>query len=613
MVFPLVVDAADGITTETGEAGGQPQVSYDGGANWANTTGVLTGGTNGSYQVQLTADEVNQSVGTNILGRYKSIRTAEARAIPIQIVAFDPHAVTDLGLSNLDAAISTRGTADTGDQMDLINAPNATAITAIQSGLSTLTAQQVWEYGTRTISSFGSLVSDIATAVWAAAVRTITGGTISTVSDKTDYSLTSAYDAAKAAAPAGAQMDLVNAPNATAIAAIQSGIATSAEIAALNDLSSAEAQSAAAAALAAYDPPTKAEMDAGLAGIDPPTTSEITTAVWAAATRSLTDKADFTLTADYDAAKTAAPAGAQMDLVNAPNATAITAIQSGLSTLTAQQVWEYGTRTISSFGSLVSDIATAVWAAAVRTITGGAISTVSDKTDYSLTSAYDAAKTAAPAGAQMDLVNAPNATAITAIQSGIATSAEIAALNDLSSAEAQSAAAAALVDYDPPTKAEMDAGLAGINPPTTSEITTAVWAAVTRSLTDKADFTLTAAYDAAKAAASATDVATVDTVVNAIKAKTDNLPASPAAVGSAMTLTSGERTAIADAVLDEEIDSAGATDDTLRAAAKAAWAQGFGKWTLVDTTLSLYGPDGASVVREFTVDDADSPTQRLPA
>ena len=506
MVFPLVVDAADGITAETGEAGGQPQYSLDGGANWANTTNTLTGGTNGTYQVQLTTDEVNQSVGTNILGRYKSIRTAEARAIPIQIVAFDPHAVTNLGLSNLDAAISTRGTANTGDQMDLINAPNATAITAIQSGLSTLTAQQVWEYGTRTISSFGSLVSDITTAVWAAAVRTITGGTISTVSDKADYSLTSAYDAAKTAAPAGAQMDLVNAPNATAITAIQSGLATSAEIAALNDLSSAEAQSAAAAALVAYDPPTKTEMDAGLAGINPPTTGEITTAVWAAAVRTITggtistvsDKADYSLTSAYDAAKAAAPAGAQMDLVNTPNSTAVAAIQSGLSTLTAQQVWEYGTRTITSFESIVSDIATAVWAAAVRTITGGTVS-------------------------------------------------------------------------------------------------------------------LTGDYDAAKAAASATDVATVGTVVDAIKAKTDNLPDSPAAVGSAMTLTSGERTAIADAVLDEEINNAGATDDTLRAAAKAAWAQGFGKWVLVDTTLSLYGPDGASVVREFTIDDADSPTQRLPA
>lgn len=38
-----------------------------------------------------------------------------------------------------------------------------------------------------------------------------------------------------------------------------------------------------------------------------------------------------------------------------------------------------------------------------------------------LTTAYDAAKTAAQAGNQMDLVNAPNATAIAAIQSGLAT------------------------------------------------------------------------------------------------------------------------------------------------------------------------------------------------
>jgi len=40
----------------------------------------------------------------------------------------------------------------------------------------------------------------------------------------------------------------------------------------------------------------------------------------------------MTLTGDYDDAKTAAQAGDQMDLVDAPNSTAITAIQSGLST-----------------------------------------------------------------------------------------------------------------------------------------------------------------------------------------------------------------------------------------------------------------------------------------
>ncbi len=40
------------------------------------------------------------------------------------------------------------------------------------------------------------------------------------------------------------------------------------------------------------------------------------------------------------------------------------------------------------------------------------------------------------------------------------------------------------------------------------------------------------------------------TILNAIKAKTDNLPASPAATGDAMTLTAGERDAVAAALLD---------------------------------------------------------------
>lgn len=42
------------------------------------------------------------------------------------------------------------------------------------------------------------------------------------------------------------------------------------------------------------------------------------------------DKTGYALTEDYDAAKTAAKAGDKMDLVDAPNATAVTALQSGL-------------------------------------------------------------------------------------------------------------------------------------------------------------------------------------------------------------------------------------------------------------------------------------------
>ena len=43
---------------------------------------------------------------------------------------------------------------------------------------------------------------------------------------------------------------------------------------------------------------------------------------------------EMSLTSDYDAAKNAAAAGAKMDLIDAPNATAVSAIQSGLATPT---------------------------------------------------------------------------------------------------------------------------------------------------------------------------------------------------------------------------------------------------------------------------------------
>lgn len=57
-------------------------------------------------------------------------------------------------------------------------------------------------------------------------------------------------------------------------------------------------------------------------------------------------------------------------------------------------------------------------------------------------------------------------------------------------------------------------------------------------------------------------VGTVDTVVDAIKAKTDNLPASPAATGDAMTLASGavSATAVADGAIDAAAFAAGALD-----------------------------------------------------
>jgi len=164
-----------------------------------------------------------------------------------------------------------------------------------------------------------------------------------------------------------------------------------------------------------------------------------------------------------------AGAGEKMDLVDAPNATALTAIGTAVWTATARSLTTFGTlaadvatavwtatsRTLSGFGTLVSDI----WAAAARTITGGTITTYTGNTPQT--------------GDAYTRLGAPASTSV---------SADIAAVK-------------VKTDNIPANPAS-------------------------------------------------------ETTAAAIKAKTDNLPAQPAAVGSAMTLQSAERDAIAAALLD---------------------------------------------------------------
>lgn len=109
----------------------------------------------------------------------------------------------------------------------------------------------------------------------------------------------------------------------------------------------------------------------------------------------------------------------------------------------------------------------------------------------------------------------------------LATAAALAALNNLSSAQAQTAAAAALTAYDPPTHAEMTAELA-----TADDATLAAIAALNDLSSADAQAAAQAAlvaYDAATGADVANvDLSPVQTVVDAIKAKTDSLPSDPA-------------------------------------------------------------------------------------
>lgn len=100
--------------------------------------------------------------------------------------------------------------------------------------------------------------------------------------------------------------------------------------------------------------------------------------------------------------------------------------------------------------------------------------------------------------------------------------------------------------------------------------------------------------------ASVSDIPSGD--ITAIKAKTDNLPSSPAAVGSEMTLSSDERNAIASAQLD--LGSGVEVGLTLRQAIRLLTASAAGK---------LSGASGVTIVIRNTADTKDRITATVDA
>ena len=96
--FHLV--AADGITPAAAEAGGQPQISINGGA-WTNTgIGPLVAIGYGRYYAVLTLASVSK-VGDEIETRFLSGTTAECPGPSIRVVAFN----MDKAASNIGGAI----------------------------------------------------------------------------------------------------------------------------------------------------------------------------------------------------------------------------------------------------------------------------------------------------------------------------------------------------------------------------------------------------------------------------------------------------------------------------------------------------------------------------
>jgi hypothetical protein len=90
----------------------------------------------------------------------------------------------------------------------------------------------------------------------------------------------------------------------------------------------------------------------------------------------------------------------------------------------------------------------------------------------------------------------------------------------------------------------------------------------------------------------------VSTPLTAIKAKTDNLPASPAATGDAMALTSGERNSTADAILSRAVSNVESSADSHSLATVILAAT---EWAIDGTAWHVYRTDGSTLFVDKTL------------
>lgn len=351
-----------------------------------------------------------------------------------------------------------------------------------------------------------------------------------------------------------------------------------------------------------------------------PTASENATAVWGASARTLTaSPTDISSLATASAVSTLQTSVNAIPTTAAPTAQNIWEYSSRTLTsstggggATAQEVWEYATRTLTASPTDISGLATA---SALSSVASN-VSAVKAKTDnlpaspaatgdaMTLTSAYDAAKTASQFDASTDTVTINSTQAATmTTATGFATPSDLTGLSTFDPSTDT-------VTIDSTQAATMVTATGFATPsdiPTASANASAVWSATTRTLTSSSgsggataqevweysggrtltgSVTLTSAYDPAKTAAQAGDAMTLTSAYD--KAKT------AAAPGDEMTLTAAydasktaapTAAAVASAVWSETTRTITGIPSTVTDLLNQLHAL-LGDWTMGQTTLT---------------------------
>lgn len=289
----------------------------------------------GDYSVVISAGTVD---GVSVVGRVLAQFSIENRVSNVTAINSDKQSVIDLK-DFADAGYDP----STNKVQGLVLADAVTTVNGIADNA--ITAAAIATNAIDADSLAADAASEIADAVW-------------------DEASTGHTDAGKAGAQLWTDVDAILADTGT------DGVVVNAHTVAAK----AEIEAEATDALNAYDPPTRAEAttdaNAIITQVDANETKIDTVDTVVDAIKAQTDKLAFAGTGPYDVkatldSETVTLASATHTGAVIPTVTAVTN-DVGITQAGADKVWGSAARTLTSFGTLVTDI----WAAGTRTLTG---------------------------------------------------------------------------------------------------------------------------------------------------------------------------------------------------------------------------------------------------
>lgn len=386
IVFPIVDADGDSVTGAAG-LDSEGDVWSDGTApdGFADFTNEATEiGTTGIYYLSITATEMNNDY---IYAQIKTTTTgAKTQHILLRTIAGDPLnlATTDDGGSiNVTSGVidtvttSTNVTTVNGLAANIITAAaiNTGAITSAKFAAGAIDASAIAAFAI-TSSEFAQSAADL---VWSTTTRTITGGTVTTNSDKTGYALTTLESLIlhSGTAQAGAAGTITLAAGASGTNNLYKGLV----IKIYGGTGAGQART-----ITAYDGTTKVATVAWNWATDPDNTS--TYGVLAAANPSLNSSLQVATTAS-DPWATALPGAYGAGTAGKIIGDNLNATVSSRSSHSAADVWTSVTRTLTALDedSTILDL-NATTIGTVTSVTNGVtVSTNNDKTGYALSAA----------------------------------------------------------------------------------------------------------------------------------------------------------------------------------------------------------------------------------